>query len=225
MKRLLPLLAAMLMLSGCFFALPRQNPGATIPKPTDTPAAAPTAAPTTVPAPTETTAPALPALTVKFVNEFTDGFEFAQIYAEDSQGTVVWSTRIGPYEFSQMDRIHPVGQWQQQYYFVDDGDLVCLDVHSGQERWRNEDFSGSPAGPDACCITEDGTVYLCGFFGPDFFAADAQGNTVAKVGQLDLNYYWAYKLTVEDGQVRVYMSGGPEGDLGQEGHPITVPMG
>ena len=48
MKRLLPLLAAMLMLSGCFFALPRQNPGATIPKPTDTPAAAPTVAPTKI---------------------------------------------------------------------------------------------------------------------------------------------------------------------------------
>lgn len=56
--------------------------------------------------------------------------------------------------------------------------------------WRNEAYIG--AGNCGALIGDDGTVYLTGPMGPDLFAVDAEGNTLARIeqfgGEGDYNY-------------------------------------
>ena len=153
----------------------------------------------------------------------TEGMnEYACISGFDADGQLVWSHETDHYPMAQLERVSDVGQWERQYYYIEDGSVVALDVATGEVLWKNADFDGSPAGPDACLINEDGSLYLCGSFGPDFFAVDAQGNTLKSIPYMSDEYYWAYKLEWVDSQIAVYFSGGPEGDMGEPGYVFYV---
>lgn len=216
MKRWFCLILALLALSGCAL---HTSGGTTVPA---TPGAATSPSDTPPSATSIATDPVLPVLTVTFSRQSQENLEYARITAVDDEGTVVWTVETKRYDVAQMDRVLPIGQWQQQYYFVDDGDIVALDVQTGGENWRNPDFGGVPAGPDACHITADGTVYLCGFFGPDFYAVDAKGSSIARISELEPEYYWAHRLIVEQNRILVCFSGGPEGDMGPEAYKFPL---
>lgn len=215
MKRIFVFLLLALLLSGC-----APQPSAETTPPTSTP----TEASSTVTEPSSTASEALK-VNVVFLRCFEQGQEYARITATDEQGGELWSVRTQGYDIGQIDRTSEIGLWQQQYYYVEAGDVVALDAQTGAELWRNPDFDGSPASLEAVYITDEGTVYLCGYFGPDFYAVNAQGQTLQQIPTLDINYYWAYKLTAQDGQVLVCFSAGPEGELFPEGHwiPVNVP--
>lgn len=56
--------------------------------------------------------------------------------------------------------------------------------------------------------TGDAAIYLCGQYGPDFYAVSYTGETLARIEQFDPGYYWASEIELQDGYAAVYLHGG-----------------
>lgn len=167
-----------------------------------------------------------PQITVNFRHYFENGSEYGAIRGLDSNGNQVWVVTTALLPTAQMDRVTSIGQYLDRYYYIEDGDVVAIRVSDGAELWRNKDFGGSPT--DSCIVIgEDGTVYLSGFFGPDLFVADINGKTLLKERQISADYYWPCRLEIDTDahKATVYMSGGPEGDMGSaDAVPLEVDL-
>lgn len=139
-------------------------------------------------------------------SDLVDGvsIQSATVTGLNKQDEVVWTYKSQDYEEAQLDRVSEIGMNGDTYYFVEDGAIVALDVSDGSVLWKNEAFSGACT---AFSFGEDGTLYLCGYFGPDFFAVDKSGETLCKIKSFDSQYYCPYKMEYEDDQIVVTFEG------------------
>lgn len=126
-------------------------------------------------------------------------------YGKD--GGTVWTYNTPSLEDLMLDRVDDIGQKGDAYYFVEDGSVVALDVQTGKELWRNGDFKGYGS------ISAMGdAIYLCGYFGPDFYAVSYDGKTLARNEQFHKDYMWPFKIELSGNCAIVHMSSGPNGD-------------
>ncbi len=148
----------------------------------------------------------------------TDGVltEYAQITGVGSSGEVLWDYTTNQYESAQMYQTYEIGRTTDRYYFCENGAVVALNPNTGEVLWKNADFNGAPAQDQSCLIDENGTVYLCGYLGPDFFAVDADGNTLGKTATFSQDYWWPYALEKQGDKMAITFEMGPEG-AGEEG--------
>lgn len=168
--------------------------------------------------------PTVPVNTITYQYHTEDLQEYARIIAHDQDHNEVWVYETPRFDMAQLQRVSPIGSWNDRYYFVEDRAVVALDIATGEVLWKNSDFGGCPASTDAVAIDDNGAIYLCGYFGPDFFAVSADGNTLKKVDTFNTDYYWAHKLEKQDFAIVVYFSGGPEGDMGPEAYSVSVDL-
>ena len=73
-----------------------------------------------------------------------DDKEFAHITATYN-GKEIWNKTTGAYPTSQLDCVSNIGKDGKRYYYVEHGSIVCVDLATGEEIWRNNEFGGSPA--------------------------------------------------------------------------------
>ena len=141
--------------------------------------------------------------------------EFANITATYN-GKELWSKTTGSYPTSQLDRVSNIGKYEKRYYYVESGAIVCVDLATGNEIWKNYDFGGSPA-KWASGFGGDGTIYVSGYLGPDLFVCSSDGKTVKSIGSFRDDFYWPYELTYyEDANlVRLVYEMSPYGDGGE----------
>lgn len=127
-------------------------------------------------------------------------------------GQVIWTRTTPKFHSGEVDSVAAIGKDDYRYYYSENGDIVCLDLTDGSVKWRNTDFLGYP-GKWSSGFAGDGTLFTCGYFGPDLFICDAEGNTVKRIPTLDSEYYWPYELTYyeEEGTVRIVYEGTPSG--------------
>lgn len=157
----------------------------------------------------ETTAPML-VQTIEFERVYADSEEYAVITALDADGETVWELETQQYEVAQLDSVTEIGMWNDRFYYAEGGKIVALNRETGEMLWENEDFSGYPAGKDACLILDDGTIVATGFFGPDLAVVDKDGKTLAYLGTYDEDIYWPYEVKMEDGMVVITFEHGPD---------------
>ena len=141
--------------------------------------------------------------------------EFANITATYN-GKELWSKKTGAYPTSQLDRVSNLGKYGKRYYYVESGAIVCVDLATGSEIWKNYDFGGSPA-KWASGFGGDGTLFVSGYLGPDLFVCSSDGTTVKSIGSFRDDFYWPYELTYyEDANlVRLVYEMSPYGDGGE----------
>lgn len=151
---------------------------------------------------------------VTFQREYVSGLEQAAIKGLDSSGVVVWTYTVGPYEVGMLDSIQGIGIKNGKYYLNDRGCVVALDMNTGNVVWRNDQFMGM----GDYVFGDDGTLYLCGYLGPDFMAIDPNGKTLCLIEFMYEDYYWAYDIEYYGDYVVVMMEGVPEGD----GEPVPI---
>ena len=150
----------------------------------------------------------LDGIEVEFESDFTDDYkEYAVITAEDADGEILWERRTDEYEATELDRVTELDVYEDRYYYVEGGTLVALNLADGSVIWENNEFDGASPSWD---ISEDGTLYLCGYYGPDFFAVDQDGNTLKRIQTFDEDYYWASDILYDAGEVTVTLEGGLE---------------
>lgn len=160
------------------------------------------------------------AVEFEYITDYSE--EYCILTCTDIQGNIAWTRESGHYQAAQLYRLSYVGTFEDRCYYVEDGSLVALNLLTGEELWRNTEFYGSPASADAVYIDEYGFICLTGYFGPDLMVVDPNGNTVKYFNTLQDGYYWAYKLERSGDQLVIYLSGGPEGDMGTPGHAVYV---
>ena len=137
--------------------------------------------------------------------------EQAVIEAVDSNGNTQWTFSTDTYELAQLHSVLEIGRTASQYYFCERGTIVALDVCTGEVLWRNDEFAGMPINEGACYVDTDGTIYLCGYLNPDFFAVDVNGKTLCRIHSFSPEYYWAYKLEKDKNALVIYLENGPNG--------------
>ena len=127
----------------------------------------------------------------------------------NDQGEAVWSVNTEEYASTELERTTGIGLRDDVYYYVEGGTLTALKLEDGAVLWKNSEFGGAGA---ASAFGEDGEIYLCGYYGPDFFAVDEEGNTLCRIDTFDADYYWAHQIQCESGQAVVSMAGSPSGE-------------
>ena len=128
------------------------------------------------------------------------------------KGKVIWTRTTPKFPSGELDAVSAIGTNENSYYYSEGGDIVCLNLSDGSLRWRNEDFSGYPA-KWASGFAGDGSLFICGFYGPDLFICEADGTTVKRIPEFSQDYYWPYELTYyeEDGIVKIVYEATPSG--------------
>lgn len=183
--------------------------------PAPTPEATPVPTPEVTPVPTPEPEPAWVNIDVKFERFYDELQEYAVLTATGKDGAEIWKYTTERLDLTELSRIDDIGRFEDRYYYVENGALIALDVVTGEMLWKNVEFGGCAI---ASVVTEEGTVYACGYYGPDFFAADKNGKTLKVIDSLNQDYYWAYKLELKDKDtVCVTLEGSPQGD----GEPIV----
>lgn len=134
------------------------------------------------------------------------GYEYATITSYSDTGDIVWSYETPKYVATELTAVVEIGQKGNCYYFVEDTSVVCMDVQSGTILWKNDDYAGRAT---AFAFGEN-AIYLCGQYGPDFYAIGYDGTSLAKIEQFDTQYYWAGKIELLIDTAAVYLYGGTE---------------
>ena len=135
--------------------------------------------------------------------------QYAVITGRSASGEQVWVHHTEHYEAAQLDQVSEIGVNGDVYYYVEGGTLVALRMSDGTELWRNGDFGGAGSGFG---FGEDGSIYLCGYLGPDFFGADSDGKTLVRIEYFSPDYYWPYQIDIEGDTAVVSMEGSPDGN-------------
>lgn len=130
--------------------------------------------------------------------------EYAVITGYDAAENTVWSFETPRFVMTEMASVVELGQRDDRYYYVENTTVVCLDVQTGTRLWENSDYAGRATG----FAFGDSALYLCGQYGPDFFAVSYTGETLARIEQFDPNYYWASEIELRGDQALVYLYGG-----------------
>lgn len=165
---------------------------------------------------------AAPEIHVEMEEVFSDDFkQSAIVHARDANGSELWSYETEQYESTELPRVSDIGVFGDVYYLVEGGEVVALDINSGAVLWRNGDFGGAST---VGIFDDEGTLFLCGFYGPDIFAVSADGATLGRIEQASSDYYWPMSLRLEGEEVLIGMSGTPEGDAGNQPIEVSVAL-
>lgn len=129
--------------------------------------------------------------------------ETATVVAKDKEGNTIWNYECSSYPAMQLDSYTELGKHGANYYLCEGGSLVALDIETGKRVFKNDDFDGY----SAKCVFSDDAIYLCGYFGPDFFAVSYDGATLKRIESLSDDYWCAVNLKEKNGKIAVYFDG------------------
>lgn len=141
-------------------------------------------------------------VSVDFQRQYENGMERGVITGLDSQGNPVWVYETEAYGQTELDRVSEIGILDSRYYFVEGGTVKTLDLGDGTVCWENKEFGG--ASP-AYVFGDEKELYLCGYYGPDFFAVDFMGNSLVRVEEFESGSAWPYEMEYDGDSVTVYM--------------------
>lgn len=160
----------------------------------------------------------LPTIHFDFLEEHSSPYDvYAVITATGSDGTVIWEYTTQRALSTELQTIQEIGTIEDRYFFNCGGTVTCLDVRTGEVLWENPDFGGA----EISYAIGDGVIYLCGYYGPDFYAISTAGETLSRIKNFDPDYCWPHALELEDGYVTVTFYHGPDGQP-DEGHSFRV---
>lgn len=132
--------------------------------------------------------------------------ECADIVGLNAQNQKVWQYEArSSHGMTELESVQAIGVVGDAYYFNEDGTIVALSLSSGRVLWKNADFGGASISFDT---DEQGTLYLCGYYGPDLCAIDRNGNTLIHVQSFSPELQWPYEVRYEDHAVYVTCTAG-----------------
>ena len=100
------------------------------------------------------------------------------------------------------------GGGRAMLYSADRG-LTAVELSGGETLWQQPEAA---IGGNICsAVSDDGTIYLCGYYGPDPMAIDAGGNVLWRA-DFGSGTYWRYAIELREDGVAAYYEGLDNGD-------------
>lgn len=172
--RLTALILCVVLLGGCTY---RGGPGPEADAPaSETPF--PTDAQPVTEAPVPETAASVGVVRVSMTRDDGEG-EKVLFEGRTGNGAVVWQRTETTQYRTELTLIEEIGVWEDRYYYTREGSVCCLRLSDGFLLWENDEFGGSRI--SGLIDRRNGNVYLCGWYGPDFFACDKNGETLCNI--------------------------------------------
>lgn len=141
---------------------------------------------------------------VNFTVSYDKGnMEYGQIYAFSPDGTVLWEITTCKAPAAQLNYVGSVGNWKNLYYYTEGDDLVAVDILTGEEQWRNDDFGGRRTNRNDALVDVNGNVYLTGGMGPDLYVCDSTGISLYYAKDCGLGIAFPSIELVEPGKVKI----------------------
>ncbi|MBR4964950.1 MAG: hypothetical protein IKY53_00470 [Lachnospiraceae bacterium] len=150
---------------------------------------------------TEMASEAESAYRVTFEHGYEESGEFATIIVNDAEGEI-WRYETSVPEVAQIDCYSILGETATSVYFLDKGVIKSFDIVTGELQWEIKDYHMSTG---ASLVDEDGTLYVCGYFGSFYMVISPAGEVLyhcPEAAEEDL--YWPYKMEFVGEQVRIY---------------------
>lgn len=141
---------------------------------------------------------------VNFERFYEEFYEYAILTGVDDSGNVIWTYQTDKYMGADLDRVNEIAIRDGRYYFVEDGTIIALNISDGTVIWKNDSFSG---GSPSFTFGDDGTLYICGYYGPDFLAVDKDGNTLKRIDSFDSDYFWPYQIDYLGNRIAITFEG------------------
>lgn len=144
---------------------------------------------------------------IEMSREFTEGAKYIDsLIAYDENDDVLWIYSTDEIGVGQYENSTDIGARESGYYYAADQTLYCIDLYSGNVKWKSTDKVGVSCSYD---FDEDGNIYICGYEGPDLVVIDPDGKTLYsyesftdKEGILN-EFFWVSGLEYNDGKVFV----------------------
>lgn len=137
----------------------------------------------------------------------TTEIEHVEFSGVSADGQELWKRIFTTDYRTELSLIQPIGAWKDRYYLNNNGTVVCLALSDGALLWENDGFGG--ASISGLIDERNGNVYLCGFYGPDFFACDREGKTLASFPAVSNDYFWPYGMRwAGPDRLVIYYTGG-----------------
>ena len=126
----------------------------------------------------------------------------------DTGGSIVWQHTETTEFRTELTLIEEIGAWEDRYYYTREGAVCCLRLSDGFPLWENAAFRG--ASVSKLIDQRSGNVYLCGWYGPDFFACSKDGETLSLIlSASGGDFFWPSDMTWYDPDTLViYWLGG-----------------
>ena len=135
--------------------------------------------------------------------------ESAVLTATDTSGNVKWRYQSASYPITQLSHFALVMNDHGCIYLVEDGAIKAFDFYTGNVKWTNRDFQGHPA--NGCyAFSSSDKLYISGYFGPDLFVVDKNGQTVCRVKELDPGSCWIDRMYFSGGDNMTVHFGNPD---------------
>lgn len=117
-----------------------------------------------------------------------------KIQGIDRKGEQVWEHVAEGQMWTELDLITEIGVYNELYYFVHNGNVVTLDIATGDLVWKSESSCGAG---NSFIFDENYNLYITGFYGPDLLAMDKNGKTIFVLEDIN-EYCWPYNLRFLD---------------------------
>ena len=133
--------------------------------------------------------------------------EYGVFVATDQSDKELWRYTTVDHRHTELKGFGEIGIENGMYYLYDDNHVIALDLQTGSEIWRCP-FTGGNASFD---FDDAGTLYICGYYGPDLVVIDKEGEQLKQIERFDTGYYWADEINCQQDKIIVKLSGGPDG--------------
>ena len=134
------------------------------------------------------------------VVEGYDGYGIIKGY--DPNENMIWQTVTEKYSMTEFHPVKEIGVYGGFYYYVESGTVVKLNLRDGTVVWKNTHGAGNAVD---FVFSENGILYLCGSYGPDFMAVNTDGITLKRIEQFSATDYWSYQLIYNTEYIDVLM--------------------
>ena len=148
---------------------------------------------------------------ISFNHSYVSGIEYGEIIAYDEKGDQMWEVHSDGYEAAQLDQVCEIGLLEDKYYYTEGGTIICLDASSGLQLWKNAEFGGSSVHH---VFDTDKDLFVCGYYGPDLFGVDQDGNSITRIENADDDYMWPAQLEIADNQIKITYESSTSGSGG-----------
>lgn len=154
---------------------------------------------------------------VTFDRGYVGGDEYAFILGRSADGSVTWQKNTAFYPSREVSQTGEIGCYGDQvFYYYAGGSVYALDMQTGAQLWQNDQFGGGSA---VSAIGPDGTVYICGYYGPSFMAISPQGYTLFNSYYLGYAILWPAAMEYDREQNLIYVT--MEADMTHDGSPTV----